>query len=196
MNGRLVVFLIVCFLAVGSIIVYTKNNIKVKEPEKAKQELSNFGNPDAASTEVGIKSGNPIKSQNVSQNPTQIQNQTPTQGQTQQVVMEDVKELKIEDIVPGNGSEVKSGDTVEVNYLGTLLNGQKFDSSYDRSQTFSFSVGKGEVIAGWDEGLIGMKVGGKRKLTIPADKAYGAQSVGGIPPNSPLLFEIELVSIK
>lgn len=184
MNGRLVVFLIVCFLAVGSIIVYTKNNIKVKEPEKAKQELSNFGNPDAAISQ----SESPIQMQD-SVRATAVPTQAP-------IAMENVTTLKIEDIKEGTGEPVKIGDTAEVNYLGTLLNGQKFDSSYDRSQTFSFSVGKGEVIAGWDEGLIGMKVGGKRKLTIPADKAYGAQSVGGIPPNSPLLFEIELVSIK
>lgn len=110
--------------------------------------------------------------------------------------MPEITELKIEDINEGTGSAVKSGDIAEVNYLGTLLNGQKFDSSYDRSQTFSFTVGGGEVIEGWDKGLVGMKIGGKRKLIIPSDMAYGPQGVGGIPPNSPLIFEIELVSIK
>lgn len=110
--------------------------------------------------------------------------------------MQNPTELKIEDIKVGSGAAVKNGDTVEVNYLGTLLDGTKFDSSYDRNQTFSFSIGAGEVIAGWDQGLIDMKTGGKRKLYIPSDLAYGPQGNGPIPPNTPLYFEVELVSIK
>ncbi len=109
-----------------------------------------------------------------------------------------VKELKIEDIKVGTGSaEVKSGDTVVVNYKGTLLDGTQFDSSYDRNQPFETKIGAGMVIKGWDEGLLGMKVGGKRRLTIPSDMAYGSQGAGGvIPPNSPLIFELELLAIK
>lgn len=104
--------------------------------------------------------------------------------------------LQIVDTVVGTGDEAKKGDTVEVHYVGTLLNGQKFDSSRDRSQTFSFTVGQGRVIQGWDEGIPGMKVGGTRELTIPADMAYGDRGVGRIPANSTLKFEVELVSIK
>lgn len=110
--------------------------------------------------------------------------------------MPQITELKIEDERQGTGSAVKNGDTVEVNYLGTLLDGTKFDSSYDRGETFSFEVGSGTVIEGWEKGLLDMKVGGKRKLIIPSSMAYGDQGVGGIPPNSPLIFEIELVGIK
>ncbi len=109
-----------------------------------------------------------------------------------------ITELKIEDIKVGTGpAEVKSGDTVVVNYKGTLLNGTQFDSSYDRGQPFETKIGVGVVIKGWDVGLLGMKVGGKRKLTIPSDMAYGQQGAGSaIPPNSPLIFELELLAIK
>ncbi len=104
--------------------------------------------------------------------------------------------LKIQDIVIGPGQEVKPGDTVTVNYLGTLESGAKFDSSYDRNQPFTTQIGVGAVIKGWDEGIVGMKVGGKRKLIIPAALGYGAQSAGTIPPNSVLVFEVELLGIK
>lgn len=104
--------------------------------------------------------------------------------------------LKIEDIIVGSGGEVKSGDTITVNYLGTLLDGTKFDSSYDRNMPFTTQIGVGQVIKGWDEGIIGMKVGGKRKLVIPSSLGYGDQSAGSIPPNSTLIFEVELLSIK
>ena len=104
--------------------------------------------------------------------------------------------LKIEDLKIGQGQEVKSGDTITVHYSGTLLNGQKFDSSYDRNQPFETQIGVGQVIKGWDEGLLGMKVGGKRKLIIPPELGYGSQDMGSIPPNSTLIFEIELLAIK
>ncbi len=104
--------------------------------------------------------------------------------------------LKIQDISLGTGKEAKSGDTVAVNYLGTLENGTKFDSSYDRNQPFITQIGVGAVIKGWDEGIPGMKVGGKRKLIIPSELGYGAQGAGPIPPNSTLIFEVELISIK
>lgn len=108
-----------------------------------------------------------------------------------------ITELKIEDIKEGAGDAVKSGDTVSVHYTGTLLDGEKFDSSKDRNTPFEFSVGRGNVIKGWDEGLVGMKKGGVRKLTIPADKGYGAAgSPPKIPGNATLLFEIELLEIK
>jgi len=108
-------------------------------------------------------------------------------------------ELKIETTQPGSGEKtVKNKDTVSVQYTGKLTDGTKFDSSYDHGgQPFSFTVGAGEVIEGWDQGLIGMKIREKRTLTIPPDLGYGATGAGGvIPPNATLIFDIELISIK
>jgi peptidylprolyl isomerase len=106
--------------------------------------------------------------------------------------------LQIQDEVIGTGPVANSGDTIAVQYTGTLSNGKKFDSSYDHGQPFAFQLGVGQVIKGWDEGVIGMKVGGKRKLIIPPTLAYGSQDVGNglIPPNSTLIFEVELVGIQ
>jgi len=105
--------------------------------------------------------------------------------------------LKIEILKEGTGATAKNGDVVSVHYTGTLIDGTKFDSSIDRGQPFSFTLGAGQVIAGWDQGVSGMKVGEKRKLFIPTDLAYGAQGAGGIiPPNAPLIFEVELLEIK
>jgi FKBP-type peptidyl-prolyl cis-trans isomerase len=109
----------------------------------------------------------------------------------------DVDQLIIEDIATGSGREVVSGDTVVMHYSGTLLDGTKFDSSYDRGQPFETQIGVGQVIAGWDQGVPGMKIGGKRKLTIPSSLGYGSRGAGGaIPPNAGLIFEVELVGIK
>ena len=104
--------------------------------------------------------------------------------------------LGIHDLECGEGAEAVAGKTVSVHYVGTLEGGEKFDSSRDRNQPFQFSLGGGQVIAGWDEGVEGMKVGGVRKLTIPPDLGYGAQgSPPVIPPNSTLIFEIELLDV-
>lgn len=111
--------------------------------------------------------------------------------------MENPQELVTQDLVVGSGKEAVSGSRISVNYKGTLLNGTQFDSSYDRGEPFSFTLGAGEVIAGWDQGFNGMKVGGKRKLTIPPQLGYGAQGAGSeIPPNSTLVFEVELLDVK
>lgn len=99
------------------------------------------------------------------------------------------------DLVVGTGPTAAIGDTVTVNYVGTLTNGTKFDSSYDRNQPFTFRLGAGQVIAGWDQGIPGMKVGGRRRLTIPPSLGYGNAANGPIPANSTLIFEVELVSI-
>ena len=102
-----------------------------------------------------------------------------------------------EDIKVGKGPEAKSGDRVSVHYTGTLLDGTKFDSSRDRGEPFEFSLGLGQVIKGWDLGVVGMKKGGKRKLTIPGDLAYGkAGSPPKIPPDATLVFDVELLEIK
>jgi FKBP-type peptidyl-prolyl cis-trans isomerase FkpA len=105
--------------------------------------------------------------------------------------------LKYEDLKEGTGDEAKNGDVVEVHYTGWLTNKKKFDSSLDRKMPFSFKLGAGQVIRGWDEGVAGMKVGGKRKLTIPPELGYGARGAGGvIPPNATLIFEVELLKIN
>ena len=104
--------------------------------------------------------------------------------------------LVIEDIVVGQGSEAAKGQDVSVHYTGWLTDGQKFDSSKDRNQPFEFTLGAGMVIKGWDEGVQGMKVGGVRRLTIPAQLGYGARGAGGvIPPNATLVFEVELLGV-
>ncbi len=104
--------------------------------------------------------------------------------------------LSITDLVIGEGPEATAGQRVSVNYRGTLENGKEFDSSYERGP-FSFPLGAGQVIKGWDEGVAGMKVGGKRKLVIPPELGYGSRGAGGvIPPNATLVFEVELLSIN
>ncbi len=108
-----------------------------------------------------------------------------------------VEKLIIEDTTVGTGAEAKAGQTVFVHYTGTLMDGTKFDSSKDRGEPFSFRLGSGMVIKGWDQGVAGMKVGGVRNLTIPADLAYGSRGAGGvIPPNADLKFEVELLDVK
>ena len=108
-----------------------------------------------------------------------------------------VSGIKIEDVRIGDGKEAHKGDNVSVNYLGTLADGTKFDSSYDRNEPITFKLGSGQVIEGWEKGIVGMKVGGKRILTIPPDKAYGADGYPPvIPPNATLKFEVELVDVN
>ena len=101
------------------------------------------------------------------------------------------------DLVEGTGPQPTTGDSVRVHYTGWLENGKKFDSSLDRGQPFSFQLGMGQVIPGWDKGVVGMKVGGKRQLRIPPDLAYGKEGYpGAIPPNATLVFDIELLRVE
>lgn len=105
--------------------------------------------------------------------------------------------LKYTDLVVGKGASPVAGKQVKVHYTGTLENGKKFDSSVDRNEPFSFVIGVGQVIPGWDEGVMTMKVGGKRKLIIPSKLGYGASGAGGvIPPNATLLFDVELLDVS
>ena len=109
----------------------------------------------------------------------------------------EVTELKIEDTKMGTGAVAETGKNVTVHYTGWLTNGTKFDSSKDHGQPFSFPLGGGRVIKGWDQGVVGMKVGGVRKLTIPPNLGYGARGAGGvIPPNATLVFEVELLEVN
>lgn len=125
-------------------------------------------------------------------------------AETQQIVQDSemtdeavVTELKIEDIEVGTGDEAVTGKSITVHYTGTLTDGTKFDSSVDRNEPFTFNLGAGQVIQGWDQGFAGMKVGGKRKLTIPASLGYGeAGSPPVIPANATLIFEVELLEVK
>jgi peptidylprolyl isomerase len=106
--------------------------------------------------------------------------------------------LQIDDIVEGDGAEAKPGDMLSMQYVGVnYADGKQFDASWDNGQPFSFQLGAGQVIKGWDEGVAGMKVGGKRRLTIPSELGYGARGAGGvIPPNATLEFEVELLGVK
>lgn len=117
-------------------------------------------------------------------------------AQTQPTAAPQITELTGQDLKVGTGSAVVAGDTILVHYIGAFMDGKAFDSSYQRNQPFSITVGAGQVIPGFEQGVVGMKIGGKRKLFIPANMAYGDKGVGPIPPNTPLIFEVELLEIK
>jgi FKBP-type peptidyl-prolyl cis-trans isomerase len=139
-----------------------------------------------------------------SSNVSQLQSSTPSANietaapVASESANKNMNELKIEDEVVGTGAEAVSGKKITVNYTGTLTDGTKFDSSLNPGRTpFEFTLGAGEVIQGWDQGFAGMKVGGKRKLTIPPTLGYGETGAGGvIPPNATLIFEVELLKVE
>lgn len=108
----------------------------------------------------------------------------------------DITRLVVDDVRIGTGDAVEEGDQVSVHYIGTLQNGTQFDNSYTRGEPFTFEVGEGRVIAGWEQGLIGMKAGGQRILVIPPELGYGSAQGGPIPPNSTLVFAVELLEIQ
>lgn len=122
---------------------------------------------------------------------------TPLWAAKKEATPKEVKELEIVEVLKGNGPEAVKGRMVTVHYTGKLVNGTKFDSSLDRNKPFTFTLGVGEVISGWDKGVAGMKVGGKRKLTIPSKEGYGERGAPPvIPPNSTLVFDVELLDVK
>lgn len=136
-------------------------------------------------------------SQNNSKSSSAALSQSPNQAE-QSPAIYDIQGMKVETLKQGTGEGAKIGDTVTVNYTGTLLDGTKFDSSLNPGRTpFQFTLGQNRVIQGWELGVAGMKVGEKRKLTIPPELGYGAQGAGGlIPPNATLIFEIDLLGIN
>ena len=159
-----------------------------------KEEPGASAPADTAGTPGSTMAGPPVKQTGASI--TAVPDTTVVDGKTVKLNTTS-SGLKYYDIKVGTGKEAKNGDKASVQYLGTLLDGSKFDSSYDRNEPFEFSLGKGQVIKGWDEGVVGMKVGGKRRLVVPGDLAYGAQSPSPeIPPNATLVFDVELVDVK
>jgi peptidylprolyl isomerase len=136
----------------------------------------------AATTTTG---GSPSPAASATEGPISLKNPTATPSG-----------LQYEDIVVGTGASPQQAGRVTVHYTGKFLDGKTFDSSVDRGQPFTFVIGVGQVIKGWDEGVATMKVGGKRNLIIPAALAYGARGQGPIPPNTDLYFEVELISVQ
>lgn len=171
--------IIIAVLAVATGIYFYESSKNKALSDKAKVSSSN----DISITESPIPTAEISTSTSVTISPT---------------VMNDINDgkLKIEDLKIGTGAEAVLGKSVTVNYKGTLSDGTQFDSSYDRGTPFTFNLGGGDVIQGWDQGVVGMKVGGKRRLTIPASLGYGDRAVGSIPANSTLIFEIELLKVE
>jgi FKBP-type peptidyl-prolyl cis-trans isomerase len=155
--------------------------------------------PKAVAPSNSTSSQSSVKSATTSPVATNPQDKCATQNsklaKANPVDVEKLKLITIEDTKLGTGGEVQSGDVVCIDYKGTLLDGKVFDESYKRGQPFVTQIGVGKVIPGWDYGIVGLKEGGKRKLTIPADLAYGSRETNGIPANSTLVFEVELVKI-
>jgi FKBP-type peptidyl-prolyl cis-trans isomerase len=157
-------------------------------------------------TPVLAKITNKLTSNPEHSNTTLVSSHTPTKGHsmttselsTDLAFTETPSGLQYADTVEGTGDTATAGHQAEVHYTGTLYpNGKKFDSSLDRGDTFTFALGRGQVIKGWDEGVAGMKVGGKRTLIIPAELGYGSRGAGAsIPPNATLQFDVELISVR
>lgn len=165
------IILTTLFLALVIAVIFVFQNLKNKEEENLEDALSQ---------------------QKVTLTPGATPSPTPTQTSAE------TKGLKIEVLKQGSGEQAKIGDKITVHYTGVLSDGTKFDSSVDRGQPFVFTLGVGQVIKGWDQGILGMKVGEKRALMIPPDLGYGAAGTPGgpIPPNATLIFEVELLKVE
>lgn len=181
-----IISMVVVAMFFGGVIFY-QNNQKVDTSVEGIRANQGASMQSAFSIEGGMIDGKADSSINndTSLSPSPMNTTTTPEG------------LVITDIAIGNGAEAKAGQTIAAHYSGTLENGTKFDSSYDRGQPLVFTLGVGQVIKGWDQGIVGMRVGGKRKLVIPAALAYGNRAVGDIiPANSTLIFEVELEGIQ
>lgn len=178
MNKKQLIYVAAAILILGSLMLYYQLNKQAVAKISSFEECKNAGYPIMESYPEQCKTSDGRNFIN-----------------TQQVNMD--IDLQIQDLKVGLGLEAKEGSEVTVNYTGKLENDTKFDSSYDRNQPFSFTLGAGQVIEGWEKGILGMKVGGERKLTIPPQMAYGPQGIPNvIPPNATLIFEVELLEVK
>lgn len=176
------------FFAIGASIILVTTLViysfqKNKADEASKKVLSNT----SALTTLALTTTN---------SPTPSPFDTASPSATIDKMDDNQNGLVIEDLVVGSGDEATAGKSITVNYKGTFTNGAIFDSSYQRNQPFTFTLGNGQVIKGWDQGFAGMKVGGKRKLTIPPELGYGSRPNGPIPANSTLIFEVELLKVE
>ena len=181
-----IVILIIILIVLAGGIYFLFQNQKNIFPEQKQNSSEN--------NTVGLQSDSLESSEESSLENSEQETQ---QKQEVSTASYEIQGMKIEILKEGTGESSKTGDTVFVHYVGTLKNGQKFDSSIDRGQPFSFTLGENLVIEGWELGVLGMKIGEKRKLTIPPELGYGNQGAGGvIPPVSTLIFEIELIGIN
>jgi FKBP-type peptidyl-prolyl cis-trans isomerase len=159
------------------------DGVAIQEEDKAEPKMSIIGDEESLSSDLSADVSSDVSSV------------APAGAKEEALAKEEG--LQIEILQQGNGAEAKNGDNVSVHYTGTLENGTKFDSSLDRGQPFSFTLGIGQVIKGWDLGVAGMKIGEKRKLIIQPELGYGEAGAGGsIPPNAVLIFEVELLEIN
>ncbi|MFM6191878.1 MAG: FKBP-type peptidyl-prolyl cis-trans isomerase [Planktothrix sp.] len=177
------------------VLVVAQITTAVQQAKAANQNTPVSVQQTVSSTSTMKPSSNPLFVQEIASNDQIIIAQNMTNSE-EKVITTD-SGLQYEDLTVGTGESPKKGDTVSVHYTGTLTNGKKFDSSRDRGQPFQFKIGVGQVIKGWDEGVMSMKVGGRRKLIIPPELGYGARGAGGvIPPNATLVFDVELLGVK
>lgn len=175
-----------CGSSGGAIKVGEENSGAAAEAQKLEREESKSGTTSTTSTAAA---STPTVKTPTSGPLSKEPKVTPPKGPAP-------SKLQIKEIIKGTGAEAKAGDTVTVNYVGVLYkNGKVFDASWKRHEPFSFALGKGQVIKGWDSGVAGMKVGGRRELIIPASEAYGSRATGSIPANSPLVFVVDLLGV-
>ncbi len=177
------------------VLVVAQITTSIQQAKAANQNTPIAVQQTVFSTSTVKPSSNPLFAQGIASNDQIIIAQNMTNSE-EKVITTD-SGLQYVDLTEGTGESPNKGDTVSVHYTGTLTNGKKFDSSRDRGQAFQFKIGVGQVIKGWDEGVMTMKVGGRRKLIIPPELGYGARGAGGvIPPNATLIFDVELLGVK